>query len=282
MSIFDFKRRFGQTVAIEEVKRSFVNKINRLLLREVDRYFREGTTGLFDHVCSFLNKDSEKIIHEYNNRYLYGSLSNRLEIPSIKYFTKNEFDSTLPMIEALYTYFEDLGNDEWLGKIDRSVGEALEQPISLGISWRDGEFYPEGAKELEKALVDEPLKWLENYPEVRELYQNAQDHYSQSLKTPIKRKDAISNAFQAVEKVTRIVLGNQESFDNNFKELVEKVELHPNWKGVLNHYKELSKEFGRHPGREEFIPNKSDTEAFLYLSGIVLRLILERLGENRA
>jgi len=153
----------------------------------------------------------------------------------------------------------------------------MSQPISLGISWRNGKFYPAEAKELSEKLIYEPLEWLKDYPKSELIFKNALDHYSKSLQDPIKRKDVISNSFQAVEELTRSFLNNDKSFDNNFSDLVETLKLNNHWRQILNRYKELSKEFGRHPGREEFIPEQSDTEAFLYLSGLIMRLVLEKL-----
>jgi len=279
MGIFDFKKRFGKLINIEEVKKDFVNKINHYLFRAIDEYmdslyYRENK--IFDFLCLSLNIEPKEVLSDYNSE----PFIEEVKIPPLKYFTRNDFEKTLLIIEILYEYFNtsnDFQKDEYLELIRHTVTYALKQPISLGVSWHNGKFYPAGAKELSEKLIYESLEWLKDYPKVELLFKNALDHYSKSLQDPIKRKDAISNSFQALEELTRILLNNDKAFDNNFNDLVKKLELNSHWNNILNRYKELSKEFGRHPGREEFIPSQSDTEAFLYLSGLIMRLILEKL-----
>lgn len=285
MGIFDFKKRFGKQINEGEIKRDFVNKINHYLLKPMnnrigDTYYRENS--IFDFICLSLNLEPQEVLNEHNNRYRYGS---NPSIPSLKDLTNDDFEKTLIIIESLYEYFKQHNvhdSSNWLEKIDEVVKQSLNQPVNLGINWSDGKFYPQGAEELEEAVIGDVLNWLSNYPKVQTIYKNALDHYSQSLRDTVKRKDVISNAFQAVEELTRLILDNDKSFDNNFKELVKKLNLNPHWEQILNRYKELSKEFGRHPGRSRaFIPEQADTEGFLYLSGLLMRLILQNLKDKK-
>ena len=283
MSIFDFKKRFGRSVNIEEAKKDFVNKINYFLFQKINKRDYYEYPKLFAFICLQLSLNPEDIIQEVNRNnanYQYGS--GEPIYPSIRYFTHDDFELTLLLIEVVYSYFSTIAKDyykkdEYIEMINSSVQIAKSQPISLGVTWRGGKFYPEEAKELSEKLIYESLEWLRDYQKVRLIFKNALDHYSKSLQDSIKRKDVISNSFQAMEELTRIFLNNNKSFDNNFNDLVKKLKLNNHWRQILNRYKELSKEFGRHPGRKDFIPEQSDTEAFLYLSGLIIRLILEKL-----
>lgn len=283
MSLLDFKKRFGQDINIEEVKKNFVHEINYFLIEPLDKkignyYFDENP--LFDKICLDLTLSPSSIISKWNERDYSGTDN----IPSLRKLTGDDFEKTLVIIESVYEYFlnsSDYDKDDWLKRIDISVKQFLNQILSLKMYWYEGKFYPEGAKELDEKLINENLNWLKNYPKVKILFSNALDHYSQSMKTPIKRKDVISNSFQAVEEMTRIFLGNDKPFDSNFNALVKNLGLIKQWGNILNFYKEISKEFGRHPGRtEEYMPRKEDTEAFLYLSGILLRLVSIKLIEK--
>lgn len=285
MGIFDFKKRFGKQINESEIKQDFVNRINHYLLKPMgnrigDTYYRENP--IFDFICLSLNLEPQAVLSEHNSRYRYGSDPS---IPSLKYLTNDDFEKTLIIIESLYEYFKQHNvhdSSNWLEKIDEVVKQSLNQPINLGINWSDGKFYPRGAEELEKVVIGDVLNWLSDYPKTQTIYQNALDHYSQSLRDTVKRKDVISNAFQAVEDLTRVILNNKKSFDKNFGELVRKLTLNQHWEQILNRYKELSKEFGRHPGRnKKFIPEQEDTEAFLYLSGLLIRLILQNLKDKK-
>lgn len=278
--LFDFKKRFGKTINVEEVKKNFVNKFTHLLIepleRKVGMYYGDSGTSIFDFVALAFNEIPSEIISIHNQRR-FGNEEYR---PPFSYFTRNDFERTLLFIEVIYNYFRatrEYDREQWLTDIDKAVAISLDQPISLGVSWREGKFYPEGAEEMDHKLILDVLKWLEKYPKSQALFNNALDHYSQSLADPIKRKDVISNSFQSLEKLTKDFLQTtKDSFDNNFGELVTRLNLDKKWVTIINSYKELSKEFGRHAGRDDFIPEKEDTEAFLYLSGLIMRLILQK------
>lgn len=284
--IFDFKKRFGQTINPAEIRRDFVNKIKHHVIDPLDErvgwHYGEHSngTGLFNYVAMEFNQDPARIIHERNrdNFSAYDTFR-----PSFNDFSNGDFEKTLILVEVLYDYLSRYGitgysNENWTEKIEKVIRYALEQPISLGVSWRDGKFYPEGVEEFDEKLIEDVLEWLTDNPKVSVLYKNALYHYSQSLNDPIKRKDVISNAFQAVEQLTQEYLKSpKQSFDNNFNALVDKLVVDKEWKKIFNSYKELSKEFGRHAGKgSNFIPNQEDTEAFLYLSGLIMRLILQK------
>ncbi len=284
--IFDFKKRFGQEIDINEIKLNFINVINHYLIEPLDEKegprYTDYNKGLFDFIAIEFNLNPSSIIRNHNRNSF-----DRYETykPSFSFFSNNDFEKTLLLLEILYDYFtisSEYDKDSWLKNIESSIQLALNQPISLGISWRNGKFYPEGAEEFNEKLVLDVLKWLESNPKIQLLYKNALDNYSQSLKNSIKRKDTISNSFQAVEKLTQeYLLSPKGSFDNNFNNLVDKLELDKEWHKIFNSYKELSKEFGRHAGNDKsFIPKAEDTEAFLYLSGLILRLILQKSIKN--
>ena len=284
--IFDFNKRFGKNIDPEEVKRDFVNKINHHLIEVLDEktgwYYGEhsNSTGMFDFVAMEFNQNPTDIINSHNRNNFSAYETYR---PSFGIFSGNDFEKTLILIEIFYDYLSQhnipgYSDKQWSEEIDKIVAHALNQPVSLGVSWRDGKFYPEGVEEFDEKLISDVLKWLEVKPKIQALYKNALDQYSQSLSDPIKRKDVVSNAFQAVEKLTQEFLESPKlSFDNNFNTLVDKLVIDKEWKKIFNSYKELSKEFGRHAGnKDKFIPDQEDTEAFLYLSGLIMRLILEK------
>jgi hypothetical protein len=280
--IFDFKKRFGQEVNIDDLKKDFINKISHFLMEELDgkigSFYSDRTKSIFDFVAMEFSCNPSNLIQKYNSNSFGPTLSR----PTFSIFSGNDFEKTLLLIEVFYDYFrrsDDYEKEFWIEEIDKTVLLALSQPISLGISWRNGRFYPEGVKEFDEKLISDVLIWLENKPKIKALYQNALDHYSKSINDPIKRKDVFSNAFQAVEKLTKEFLETStNAFDNNFNALIKKLDLHKEWSKIFNSYKELSKEFGRHGGNNDnFIPEQADTEAFLYLSGLIMRLILQKI-----
>lgn len=281
MTIFDFKKRFSISIDPEEVRKDFVNKANHFLFQNLDekigRYYINSTPGkkFFDFICLSIGKEPRETLIE--------DFSGDSVMPKIRQLTKNDFDMTMVLIETVYDYFQkfyDYDKDKWIELINVTVTGALEQLVPLNIYWHDGKFYPQGAEVLDEKLIKDQLDWLNTYPKVREFFKNSLDHYATSENDAIKRKDTVHNAFMAVDQMSRIILNNDKAFDNNYNLFVNKIGLNTNWKNILNYYKELSKEFGRHPGvGDEYIPEKADTEAFLYLSGIILRLSIQKIKD---
>lgn len=292
---FDFKKRFGKEITKEEVINSFITQINHSLIPALDEisgnYYSRAEDSLhyssdgsrfFDYVCLNFGLEPSVIISNFNRDpySIHGDA-----IPSFKEITKSNFEHTLLLIEIVYAYFKqrrDYNSSELIDFINELVNRAILQPVSLGVFWRDGHFYPEGAVELDEKLIREPLDWLSSYSKVRELYQNSLDNYSQSNTNGIKRKDACINAYQAVEEIAKKVVGEEKPFDSLFGSFAQSIGLNSYWQKILNQYREFSKEYGRHPGtKDEFIPDKPSTEAFIYLSGLLLRLSVQKLDDYK-
>jgi hypothetical protein len=290
--ILDFKKRFGKQISSEEVKGNFVTKVNHYLVpiidREVGSHYSDGSdyrysnpgSRFFDYICVNFGLEPREIITGWNqNNYQLTEA-----IPSVKSLTGSDFEKTLLLVEIAYSYFKKnvsvYTSNDIADAIDSMVNEFVLQPISLGIFWRDGHFYPEGAVELDEKLIREPLDWLGKYSKIQKLYKNALDNYSQSNTSDIKRKDTCINAYQAVEEIAKIIVGEQKPFDSIFGSFGIKIGLNSHWQKILNQYREFSKEYGRHPGStEDFIPDRPSTEAFLYLSGLLLRLSVQKLEQ---
>ena len=171
--IFDFNKRFGKIVDIEEVKKDFTNKVAHYLIEPLDErdgpYYSDYNCKLFNFVSLEFNCNPTDVIKNYNKR------TYRLETikPSFKIFSGGDFEKTLLLIEVFFDYFSDSGhnnkfdNQTWIKVINDTVVLSLNQPISLGISWRDGKFYPEGVEEFDEQLIVDVLKWLEKKPRFR-------------------------------------------------------------------------------------------------------------------
>lgn len=296
--LFDFKKRFGKKVTLEEVRGNFVTKVNHSLIplidQEVGNYYtarEEISYGghtydspgsrLFDYICINFGLEPRVIISNWNRNNYSSSTST----PSVKNLTCNDFEKTLLLVEIVYKYFKQgrhYRSEEYVNVIDEMVNTFILQPVSIGVFWRNGGFYPEGAVELDQAMIREPLDWLQDHPKIQKLYQNALDNYSQSIVQDIKRKDTCINAYQAVEEMAKSVVGEQKPFDSIFGSFANQLGLTSHWQKILNQYREFSKEYGRHPGStDDFIPDISSTEAFLYLSGLLLRLAIQKLNKKQ-
>ncbi len=137
-------------------------------------------------------------------------------------------------------------------------------------------FYPSGAQELDEALIEEPLKWLANFPNERADYLKALTGY-----TGKRLDEVIINCYLAVEGVARQILGNEKVLDKNREELLKKIGLSQEWKGLLSNFINYANEFKRHASEKRHDLNPVEVEGFLYMSGVILRMaILATNGPN--
>ena len=173
------------------------------------------------------------------------------------------------MLSCLY---EALNDAVEKGALSRFIDSALKHAtMDIGVSWKEGVFYPSGAKELDKALVEEPLDWLKDFPSERTDFQKALDAYIAK-----KNDEVISNCYVAVEGLARQILGNDRTLDNNRVDLLKKLGLSQEWKSLLSDFFHYANEFKRHAGENRHNINPIEAEAFLYLSGLLLRLMVQQ------
>jgi hypothetical protein len=192
--------------------------------------------------------------------------------PAICTLTKDDFIQTLRVLCILYPY---IGYDEDVEKgkvfLSAMVNDILSKcTCDIGIRWKDGFFYPSGAEELDKALIEETLTWLNDYPNESKDYKTALKYYGNGETL----SDVIENCYTALEGVVREILGNQKTLDNNKDELLAKINLSDGWKSLLANYIRYAHNY-RHASQERHDITKQEAEAYLYMTGLVIRLIIE-------
>ncbi|MFH0829095.1 MAG: hypothetical protein V1907_02855 [Candidatus Kerfeldbacteria bacterium] len=271
MGVFDFATRLGIGVNAGELKNDYIVQFSHHLFDVIDQqigwYYERGT--IFDDICLCLSLQPSEVIALYNRQKVF--VNDPDSRPSINSLINHDFHNTLKVIEKVYSRFP-----SYKKTIDNINKVQIEILSRLGLAWRKGRYFLVGDQTLDVHLIKETIEMIRENIKSSTLYKNALNNYSLSLNDPVKRKDAIINAYQAVEELSKKIVG-EKYFDRHFEELVTKLKLNDYWKNILHYYRELSKEFGRHSGRDEFIPEQEDTEAFLYLSGLLLRLISQKV-----
>jgi len=85
----------------------------------------------------------------------------------------------------------------------------------------------------------------------------------------------IGNCYLVVEGIARSVLKNSRTLDNNREALVRTMELSQEWKSLLNNFINYANEFKRHASEGRHSLNPIEVEGFLYMTGILVRMICE-------
>ncbi len=148
--------------------------------------------------------------------------------------------------------------------------------IDLGVKFKNGYFIKSGVKVLDNKLIFDTLVFLNKYKTGKKMFEEA-------LRDLLKKdyEDAITKAFSAVESITKTILNNKKAFKNNKEELLKKLSLSQEWKTILLKYEEFANERSSRHGKEETHTkesnNPSEVEAYIYLAGIILRLIEQNI-----
>ena len=126
----------------------------------------------------------------------------------------------------------------------------------------DGIFiFPKGAKELDDALVSEPVKWLEDYPNARKTYVIALKQYADGIYV----RDVADNLRKSLETFLQEFLGNTKNLENNKIEICKYL----GDQGV-DSYKNINDRVAKHNDDVD----KKLLEFLLYQTGVLIRMVI--------
>lgn len=138
----------------------------------------------------------------------------------------------------------------------------------------DGIFlFPLGAKELDDALVSEPLEWLKDYPKARKTYSIALQQYSNGQYV----RDVADNFRKAFEEFLREFLNNNNDLNKNKKEVdayLKEQNVAPQLITMLGslftHYYMLNNETAKHNDKMD----ARYLEFLMYQTGVFIRMLV--------
>jgi hypothetical protein len=266
MSLREIYRNLGIEPALEEEKKRFVQRINQSLFPEITEDSYASEIELFRHVCYQLGRNPSDEMLKYNR------LGN--EIPPLRRLTKDDFQITLEVVCHVYSFFPSK-NRRLLAKIDACVTRALDHAIiDLGIRWKDGLFYRSGGKLLDEKLVEDPLDWIKDFPDERKDFALALKNFYAN--DPDKLKNVPGDCYNVVEGLARTLLSNTKVLRGNKEELLKALGLSKSWGSMLSNYIDYADEF-RHASENRGDIDRVEVEAFVYLTGLLARLIIEKM-----
>ncbi len=148
----------------------------------------------------------------------------------------------------------------------------------LGVTYQEGRFLRKGAALLDERLVNDPLHWLtaKGHESVLAPFRKGLDHLLRSSQQPQLRADVVTDMYEAVEALAKIVVGNGADLSKNRERFIAAVKASDPYKKLLKDYIEYANDF-RHAAEEgKPKPKLSEREAesFVYLTGVFIRLAM--------
>ncbi len=255
-----FHQRFNIEIDLEEAQRRFMNRVNNVIPDCFNRAKSSDPTLPWS-LATFLGM-------AYMGQ-------DRLEA-----FLGDDFYSCLRTLEEAYRILPPRYQKEFTVGIETILSLS---EVDLGIQWRDGAFYPSGAKLLDEALVNENLKWLSDskYSTVLAPFEKGLGHYLEAQRQPEKLADVITDMYEALEKMARITNGNNKTLGQNAEQFIGNLNLSEYYKTMLREYTKYAHEF-RHAveqGKERVPPLPNEVEAFVYTTGLFIRLAIQQANQ---
>jgi len=242
-----FHERFAIKIDKEEAERRFVN-------RAFNTFFK---------VCG--ESTTKEIAMALGEKYYPAQ--------NIRMYTMDDFYNTLQALEVVY----DLSDHHNKREFGLTVGRILhESEINLGIRWENSRFIPSGAKLLDKELVNESLRWLSDkkYESVLDPFSKGLEHFVHVGKRPELLLDVITDMYEALEALAKIVTGKDKDLSANAELFIKKLGVSESYKKILKDYISYANEF-RHAqkeGRKRPKASIAEVESFMYLTGVFIRL----------
>ena len=187
----------------------------------------------------------------------------------------------IAFINSLDKNFEDEYNRDYFIKIVQLYLEKSHIPFEVCYDENNDYFiFPKGAKELDDALVSEPLEWLADYPNAHKTYCIALKQYSEGIYI----RDAADNLRKALETFLQEFLGNTQNLESNKNNICKYLGeqgvdagVSSLYQTIINSYKNINDRIVKH---NDNIDEKL-LEFLLYQTGILIRMtITVKKAEN--
>lgn len=163
--------------------------------------------------------------------------------------------------------------------------------VDLGINFDSKKscFYPTGAKLLDERLVNEELRWLsENqYTKVYEPFEKGLRFLLEAKNDSSKLQDVVTDLYEALETFAKIVCDKPNGQLSKMKQSFLKIlgfSKNPYFQEMFNQYCDYAHAFrhGKVKGERKPRPplDYAEVEAFVYLTGLFIRLGMQKLKET--
>lgn len=159
--------------------------------------------------------------------------------------------------------------------LEIATSSFAESKLKLAILKDEGNYFifPKDAKELDNALISEPLEWLRSYPQAHKTYCIALKQYSDGEFI----RDTADNLRKALEEFLQEFLGNDKNLESNKVEICKYLGgqgvdagISGLFQALINSYKNVNDRIAKHHDKVD----AKLLEFLLYQTGILIRMVL--------
>jgi hypothetical protein len=254
-----FVNRFNIEVGQDEARKRFVNRAYNRIFYKFYYDLHQGKRYII-HL---------EIVSALGDKYLNHK--------NLKDHIGDDFYRNLLALETIY---------KCLDHYDREPCDMLikllmdESEIDLGVRWTNGRFIRSGAKLLDDKLVNDVIHWLQEnkYSSVLTPFEKGLNHFLHSDKRPELLTDVITDMYEALEALSKIITKRpKKDLSSNRELFLSKIKASDAYKKILSEYINYANEF-RHAleeGRNKPSISQHEVESFIYLTGLFIRLSIQ-------
>jgi len=260
-----FHQRFNIEVGIDAAQKRFTNRVINKMEQDLPNLVNHTT---FKRYGKAMYNAATKLGIEYSAYHTYHN------------YVRNNFHDSLIVLEAIYEVLaaDNPNEPEVLSNLIQYAISLSE--TDLGVEWRDGVFWPSGAKLLDEALINENLKWLadKGYHDVLVPFEKGLRDFLEAMQKPERLGDTVTDVYEAVEALAKRVTGRDRDLSENAELFISKLKLSEYFKKMLKDYTDYANDY-RHAaklgeGKKPLLRN--EVEAFVYTSGLYIRLAVQQ------
>lgn len=267
-----FHERFGMDLDQDEAKRRFLNRITNVIFHSFCATLGSSFDG---DVSNFVRAAANKLGEEWSTRDFMG---HRVAL-TLDDLVRGDFVRCLQALEAIFDALED---SHWRSNFNDLIVSILgETEVDLGIRWKNGRFSRTGAEMLDKDVVEKPLRWLKakGYEGVLVPFRRALVNFGRVTDETTTLPNAVADLHEAMEALAKKVTGRtSKDLAGNYEIMLKTLGTPDEFKDLFRWYVKYANSLARHAG-DGTAPRRSlerrEVEAFLYLTGTLIRFIME-------
>ena len=197
--------------------------------------------------------------------------------PPLREIVGSHFHDNLKAIEYIYRTGP---NEAYREALDEIVCAILEESeVDLGVRWGNGLFMKAGAPLLDEKLVKDVLGWARDkkYATVVAPFEKGLRHFLESTKRPELLSDVVTDMYEALEAVAKIVVKGGGDLSRNRERFVKAIRAPEGYKKILKEYVDYGCDF-RHAAeatKQKPTLSSEEVESFVYLTGIFIRFAMK-------
>lgn len=174
-------------------------------------------------------------------------------------------------INCLSNRKDGIKQSELLDLLDKAFNESK---LNYALLKEDNQYFvfPKGTKELDDALVSEPLEWLNEYPVSYKTFCIALKQYSEGIYI----RDVADNLRKNLEAFLQEFLGNSKNLETNKNEICKYLGeqgvdagISGLFQPLINAYKNINDRIAKHNDAVD----KKLLEFILYQTGVLIRMV---------